>query len=154
MNISHEVIKMKGFKSRVLTFKSTEIGYGLENIAKDVLVHIKANQKVYIQIGKVCIYATITATGLLMTDVICHASDFSAPAWAEAVDKKGLDLYWIAAAFVKWVIIFKAVADVIMSAVHGEIRKAPSIATAYGVVICLIYSLPWILATAQEIFAM
>lgn len=126
---------------------------GLDKVAKNILVHIKKNRKVYIQIGKVCIYATITVTGILMTDVICHASDFSAPAWAEAVDKKGLDLYWIAATFVKWVIIFKAVADVIMSAVHGEIRKAPSIATAYGVVICLIYSLPWILATAQEIFA-
>ncbi len=145
---------MKEFKPQVLTFKSTEIGYGLENIAKNILVHIKSNKKVYIQIGKVCIYAAITTAGLLTTDVICHASDFSAPAWAEAVDKKGLDLYWIAATFVKWVIIFKAVADVIMSAVHGEIRKAPSIATAYGVVICLIYSLPWILATAQEIFAM
>ncbi len=145
---------MKDFKPQVLTFKSNTVMDGLDKVAKNILVHIKKNRKVYIQIGKVCIYATITATGLLMTDVICHASDFSAPAWAEAVDKKGLDLYWIAAAFVKWVIIFKAVADVIMSAVHGEIRKAPSIATAYGVVICLIYSLPWILATAQEIFAM
>lgn len=145
---------MKEFKPQVLTFKSNTVMDGLDKVAKNILVHIKKNRKVYIQIGKVCIYATITATGLLMTDVICHASDFSAPAWAEAVDKKGLDLYWIAATFVKWVIIFKAVADVIMSAVHGEIRKAPSIATAYGVVICLIYSLPWILATAQEIFAM
>ena len=144
---------MKEFKPQVLTFKSNTVMDGLDKVAKNILVHIKKNRKVYIQIGKVCIYATITATGLLMTDVICHASDFSAPAWAEAVDKKGLDLYWIAATFVKWVIIFKAVADVIMSAVHGEIRKAPSIATAYGVVICLIYSLPWILATAQEIFA-
>lgn len=145
---------MREFKPQVLTFKSNTVMDGLDKVAKNILVHIKKNRKVYIQIGKVCIYATITATGLLMTDVICHASDFSAPAWAEAVDKKGLDLYWIAATFVKWVIIFKAVADVIMSAVHGEIRKAPSIATAYGVVICLIYSLPWILATAQEIFAM
>ena len=144
---------MKEFKPQVLTFKSNTVMDGLDKVAKNILVHIKKNRKVYIQIGKVCIYATITVTGILMTDVICHASDFSAPAWAEAVDKKGLDLYWIAATFVKWVIIFKAVADVIMSAVHGEIRKAPSIATAYGVVICLIYSLPWILATAQDIFA-
>ena len=144
---------MKEFKPQVLTFKSNTVMDGLDKVAKNILVHIKKNRKVYIQIGKVCIYATITVTGILMTDVICHASDFSAPAWAEAVDKNGLDLYWIAATFVKWVIIFKAVADVIMSAVHGEIRKAPSIATAYGVVICLIYSLPWILATAQEIFA-
>lgn len=145
---------MREFKPQVLTFKSNTVMDGLDKVAKNILVHIKKNRKVYIQIGKVCIYATITATGLLMTDVICHASDFSAPAWAQAVDKKGLDLYWLAATFVKWVIIFKGVADIIMATIHGEIRKAPSIATAYGVVICLIYSLPWILATAQEIFAM
>ena len=87
---------MKDFKPQVLTFKSNTVMDGLDKVAKNILVHIKKNRKVYIQIGKVCIYATITATGLLMTDVICHASDFSAPAWAEAVDKKGLDLYWIA----------------------------------------------------------
>ncbi len=145
---------MKEFKPQVLTFKSNTVMDGLDKVAKDVLVHIKANRKVYIQIGKVCIYATITTAGLLMNNVICHASDFSAPAWAQAVDKKGLDLYWLAATFVKWVIIFKGVADIIMATIHGEIRKAPSIATAYGIVICLIYSLPWILATAQEIFTM
>lgn len=145
---------MREFKPQVLTFKSNTVMDGLDKVAKNILVHIKKNRKVYIQIGKVCIYATITATGLLMTDVICHASDFSAPAWAEAVDKKGLDLYWLAATFVKWVIIFKGVADIIMATIHGEIRKAPSIATAYGIVICLIYSLPWILTTAQEIFTM
>lgn len=145
---------MKEFKPQVLTFKSNTVMDGLDTVAKDVLVHIKANRKVYIQIGKVCIYATITTAGLLMNNVICHASDFSAPAWAQAVDKKGLDLYWLAATFVKWVIIFKGVADIIMATIHGEIRKAPSIATAYGIVICLIYSLPWILATAQEIFTM
>lgn len=145
---------MKEFKPQVLTFKSNTVMDGLDKVAKDVLVHIKANRKVYIQIGKVCIYATITTAGLLMNNVICHASDFSTPAWAQAVDKKGLDLYWLAATFVKWVIIFKGVADIIMATIHGEIRKAPSIATAYGIVICLIYSLPWILATAQEIFTM
>lgn len=145
---------MREFKPQVLTFKSNTVMDGLDKVAKNVLVHIKTNRKVYIQIGKVCIYATLTTAGLFMDDVICHASDFSAPAWAQAVDKKGLDLYWLAATFVKWVIIFKGVADIIMATIHGEIRKAPSIATAYGVVICLIYSLPWILATAQEIFAM
>ncbi len=145
---------MKEFKPQVLTFKSNTVMDGLDKVAKNVLVHIKANRKVYIQIGKVCIYATLTTAGLFMDDVICHASDFSAPAWAQAVDKKGLDLYWLAATFVKWVIIFKGVADIIMATIHGEIRKAPSIATAYGIVICLIYSLPWILTTAQEIFTM
>lgn len=145
---------MREFKPQVLTFKSNTVMDGLDKVAKNVLVHIKTNRKVYIQIGKVCIYATLTTAGLFMDDVICHASDFSAPAWAQAVDKKGLDLYWLAATFVKWVIIFKGVADIIMATIHGEIRKAPSIATAYGIVICLIYSLPWILATAQEIFTM
>lgn len=145
---------MKEFKPQVLAFKSNTVMDGLDKVAKNVLVHIKANRKVYIQIGKVCIYATLTTAGLFMDDVICHASDFSAPAWAQAVDKKGLDLYWLAATFVKWVIIFKGVADIIMATIHGEIRKAPSIATAYGIVICLIYSLPWILTTAQEIFTM
>ncbi len=101
---------MKEFKPQVLTFKSNTVMDGLDKVAKNVLVHIKANRKVYIQIGKVCIYATLTTAGLFMDDVICHASDFSAPAWAQAVDKKGLDLYWLAATFVEWVIIFKGVA--------------------------------------------
>ena len=57
---------MKEFKPQVLTFKSNTVKDGLDKVAKNVLVHIKANKQVYIQIGKVGLYATITVTGLLV----------------------------------------------------------------------------------------
>lgn len=144
---------MREFKPQVLTFKSNTVMDGLDKVAKNILVHIKKNRKVYIQIGKVCIYATITATGLLMTDVICHASDFSAPAWAQRIDSKANALYSGLTVIAQWVIICRALWEVVSEALHGEIRKAPSIMSGYGILIAIIYSVPWLLSLAKDIFS-
>lgn len=142
---------MKEFKPQVLTFKSNTVMDGLDKVAKDVLVHIKANRKVYIQIGKVCIYATITATGLLVDSIIGYATDI--PAWAQQVDSKANTMYLGLTVVAQWVIVCRALWEVVSEALHGEIRKAPSIMFGYGILIAIIYSVPWLMALAKDIFS-
>ncbi len=142
---------MKEFKPQVLTFKSTEIGYGLENIAKNILVHIKSNKKVYIQIGKICVYTTITVAGLLIDNITGYAADV--PVWAQQVDSKANTMYLGLTVVAQWVIVCRALWEVVSEALHGEIRKAPSIMFGYGILIAIIYSVPWLMALAKDIFS-
>ncbi len=142
---------MKEFKQQVLTFKSNTVMDGLDKVAKNVLVHIKQNKKVYVQIGKVCIYATITATGLLVDSIIGYATDI--PAWAQQVDSKANTMYLGLTVVAQWVIVCRALWEVVSEALHGEIRKAPSIMFGYGILIAIIYSVPWLMALAKDIFS-
>ena len=142
---------MKEFKPQVLTFKSNTVMDGLDKVAKNVLVHIKQNKKVYVQIGKVCIYATITATGLLVDSIIGYATDI--PAWAQQVDSKANTMYLGLTVVAQWVIVCRALWEVVSEALHGEIRKAPSIMFGYGILIAIIYSVPWLMALAKDIFS-
>ncbi len=142
---------MKEFKPQVLTFKSNTVMDGLDKVAKDVLVHIKANRKVYIQIGKVCIYATVTVAGLLVDNITGYATDV--PAWAQQVDSKANTLYLGLTVIAQWVIICRALWEVVSEALHGEIRKAPSIMFGYGILIAIIYSVPWLMSLAKDIFS-
>lgn len=142
---------MKEFKPQVLIFKSNTAMDGLDKVAKNVLVHIKQNKKVYVQIGKVCIYATITATGLLVDSIIGYATDI--PAWAQQVDSKANTMYLGLTVVAQWVIVCRALWEVVSEALHGEIRKAPSIMFGYGILIAIIYSVPWLMALAKDIFS-
>ncbi len=142
---------MKEFKPQVLTFKSNTVMDGLDKVAKDVLVHIKSNKKVYIQIGKVCIYATLTVAGLLIDNITGYATDV--PAWAQQVDSKANTLYLGLTVIAQWVIICRALWEVVSEALHGEIRKAPSIMFGYGILIAIIYSVPWLMSLAKDIFS-
>lgn len=142
---------MKEFKPQVLTFKSNTVMDGLDKVAKNVLVHIKANRKVYIQIGKVCIYATLTVAGLLIDNITGYATDV--PAWAQQVDSKANTLYSGLTVIAQWVIICRALWEVVSEALHGEIRKAPSIMFGYGILIAIIYSVPWLMSLAKDIFS-
>lgn len=142
---------MKEFKPQVLTFKSNTVMDGLDKVAKNVLVHIKANRKVYIQIGKVCIYATLTVAGLLIDNITGYATDV--PAWAQRIDSKANALYSGLTVIAQWVIICRALWEVVSEALHGEIRKAPSIMSGYGILIAIIYSVPWLMSLAKDIFS-
>lgn len=143
---------MKEFKPQVLTFKSNTVMDGLDKVAKNVLVHIKANRKVYIQIGKIGLYATITTAGLLVDSITGYATDV--PVWAQKVDSQALNLYLGAAVIAQWVIICRALWEVISEVLHGEIRKAPSVMFGYGIIIAIIYAIPWMMTLAKDIFSM
>lgn len=142
---------MKEFKPQVLTFKSNTVMDGLDKVAKNVLVHIKSNKKVYIQIGKVCVYATITVAGLLVDNITGYATDV--PAWAQQVDSKANTMYLGLTVVAQWVIVCRALWEVVSEALHGEIRKAPSIMFGYGILIAIIYAVPWLMALAKDIFS-
>lgn len=139
---------MKEFKPQILTFKSTEVGHGLENIAQNVLVHIKSNQKVYIQVGKVCLYATITATGLFFDSITGYASG----TWADEINTKAESLYNGLVAICQWVIIGKAIWDMAVACIHGEMRKAPSIGISYSIVVGILYAMPILMNAIKNLF--
>lgn len=139
---------MKEFKPQVLTFKSNTVMEGLNKVAKNVLVHIKANKQVYIQIGKVGLYATITVTGLLVDQITGYATG----TWADEINQKASDMYAGLVAICQWAIIAKAIWDMAVACIHGEMRKAPSIGISYTIVVAILYAMPILMDAVKKLF--
>ncbi|MDE5977988.1 MAG: hypothetical protein K2G70_05945 [Turicibacter sp.] len=139
---------MKEFKPQVLTFKSNTVMDGLDKVAKNVLVHIKANKEVYIQIGKIGLCATITAAGLFFNSITGHASE----QWANDIDGTAKDAYYGLVSICQWAIIGKAVWDMAVACIHGEMRKAPSIGISYTIVVIVIYAMPLVMDSIKKLF--
>lgn len=132
----------------VHTLDTSKLGFGLEKLSNKAILHVKANKKIYLQIGKVALYGVITTTGLLIT----NTSVFASTDWIAPTNQKAESAYYGIVSLCSWAIIAKACWDMAVACVNGEARKAPSIGLSYLIVAVVIYAMPVLMEAIRNLF--